>query len=73
MNRGKGRTGIYAIASLCVNLTHLFFKDIQMVTLEHHKAISPDFSENAFATELADPAHFVWLCGGWRSILNTLL
>lgn len=43
------------------NLTHFFFENIQMVTLEHHKAISPDFSENAFATELPDPAHLVWL------------
>lgn len=54
------------------NLTHIFFKNIQMVTLEHHKSISPDFSENAFATELADPAHFVWLCGRRRGILNPL-
>lgn len=55
------------------NQTHIFLKNIQMVTLQHHKSISPDFSKNAFATELTDPAHFVWLCGRWCGILNTLL
>ncbi len=53
-------------------ITHLFFKDVQMISFKHHKAVSPYFPKYSFTTEPADPAYFIWL-GWWLvGILKTL-
>lgn len=57
---------------IIVFITHLFFKDVQMISFKHHKAISPYFPEYSFAAEPADPAYFVWLGRRLVGILKTL-
>lgn len=57
---------------IIVFITHLFFKDVQMISFKHHKAVSPYFPEYSFAAKPADPAYFVWLGWGLVGILKTL-
>lgn len=41
--------------------TYLFFRNVQLVSFQYNKSVFPNFPENSFATELANPASFVRL------------
>lgn len=42
-------------------MTHLFLTDEQLISLQNHKAVLPDLSEDPFPAELPDPADLVGL------------
>lgn len=41
--------------------TNLFFRNEELVSFQYNKSVFPNFPENSFATELADPASFFGL------------
>lgn len=54
--------------------TYLFFRNVQLVSFQYNKSVFPNFPENSFATELANPASFVrlrrLLIGFLRALLS---
>lgn len=53
-------------------LTHLFLTDEQLITLQNHKPVLPDLSEDSFPAELPDPADLLGLNVLLRGVLRTL-
>ncbi len=52
--------------------TNLFFRNVELVSFQNNKSVFPNFPENSFATELANPASFVGLHGLLIGVLRAL-
>lgn len=53
-------------------VTHLFLTDEQLISLQNHKAVLPDLSEDSFPAELPDPADLIGLNVLRRRVLRSL-